>query len=184
MTISGLKVARARFAFPIVAALAMCAASGAWAQQKQKVSFSAPAASTKYTQQHAIDVGDAPGHQVRVFELQRTYGKDGPMIEGVRVKESWTRGMTDFTDLNGPGVSYTTYNMDNGDKIYSRGTFEAHRIAGSEGKYTLKNIGAGTITGGTGKFQAIRGVARSENLADPKAGVNESKGEIEYWMEK
>jgi hypothetical protein len=184
MTTTQLQIPRLRSAALVSAVLALCATPGAWAQEKQKVLFNVPAESTKYTQQHAIDVGDAPGHQVRVFELQRTFGKDAPMIGGVRVKESWTRGTTDFTDLNGPGTSYTTYVMENGDKIYSRGTFEAHRIATSDGKYALKNLGAGTITGGTGKFQGIRGVARSENFADPKAGTNESKGELEYWMEK
>ena len=184
MTSSNLQVARLSSAILMAGAFAVCATPGAWAQDKQKALFNTPAANTKYTQQHAIDVGDAPGHQVRVFELQRTYGNDAPMIGGLRVKESWTRGMTDFTDLNGPGVSYTTYVMDNGDKIYSRGTFEAHRIAGADGKFTLKNLGAATITGGTGKLQGIRGMARTENFADPKAGINESKGEIEYWMEK
>ena len=34
------------------------------AQQKRKMSWEAPAADTKYTQQLALDVGDIPGHQV------------------------------------------------------------------------------------------------------------------------
>ena len=33
----------------------------ALAQQKQKVTYKAAAANTKYTQQHTIDVGDTPG---------------------------------------------------------------------------------------------------------------------------
>jgi hypothetical protein len=70
--------------------------------------------------------------------------------------------------------------MDNGDKIYSRGSFTAHAMG--EGK--LKNISTANLTGGTGKFANIRGVVRSETTADPKAGVNQTRGEMEYWMEK
>jgi hypothetical protein len=164
----------------IAAALALGAAPCAWAQQKQRVSFNVPATSTKYIQQHTIDVGDVPGHQVRIFELQRTFGADAPMIEGVRVKELWTRGITDFTELNGLGTSYNVYVMENGDKIYSRGSFLAHAMG--EGK--LRNISTATVTGGTGKFASIRGSVRGETNADPKAGVNQTRGEMEYWLDK
>ena len=164
---------------PLLSAVALCAAFGAFAE-KQKVTFDVPAASTKYTQQHTIDVGDAPGHQVRVFELRREYGKDAPMIEGVRIKETWTRGHTDFTDLNGLGTAYTVYVMDNGDKVFTRTSFIANSMGGGE----LRNMGASTITGGTGKFQNIRGIVRSETRSNPSAGMNSTKGEIEYWMEK
>ena len=163
----------------LFSALALCAAFGA-AAQKQKVPFDVPATSTKYTQQHAIDVGDMPGHQVRVFELQRQYGKDAPMIEGVRIKETWTRGHTDFTDLNGLGTAYTVYVMDNGDKMFTRASFIANSVGGGE----LKNMGAATITGGTGKLHNIRGLVRSETRSNPSAGMNSTKGEIEYWIEK
>jgi uncharacterized protein HemX len=81
----------------IAAALALGAAPCAWAQQKQKVLVQRSRRQHQVPQQHAIDVGDAPGHQVRVFELQRIFGADAPAIEGVKVKELLTRGMTDFT---------------------------------------------------------------------------------------
>jgi len=48
-------------------------AGAALAQEKQHVSFKAPAENSKYTQTSIIDVGDMPGHQVRVFEIHRTY---------------------------------------------------------------------------------------------------------------
>jgi hypothetical protein len=65
------------------------------AQQTQRVSFKTPAANTKYTQQHFVDVGDVPGHQVRVFEIHRTFPNDPPVINGVKLKEQWTRGTSD-----------------------------------------------------------------------------------------
>lgn len=156
----------------------------AWAQQKQKVSFDAPATGNKYTQQHTIDVGDAPGHQIRIFELQRTYGSDAPTIEGVHVKEAWIRGTTDYTELNGLGTAYVTYVMGNGDRIYGRASYVAHSVAAANGKNAQKNLTAVTVTGGTGKFLGIRGIVRAETLANPVTEMNQNKSEMEYWMEK
>jgi hypothetical protein len=45
------------------------AAPQAWSQQKYSVSYSVSSAASRYTEEHVIDVGDIPGHQVRVFEL-------------------------------------------------------------------------------------------------------------------
>jgi len=39
------------------------------AQEKQKFLFKQPPGISKYDEQHAVDVGDVPGHQVRVFPL-------------------------------------------------------------------------------------------------------------------
>ena len=100
------------------------------------------------------------------------------------MKELWTRGSTDFTALNGLGTSYNVYVMENGDKIYSRANFLAHATPSADGKASLRNMSTAIITGGTGKYQGIRGVVRSETNADPKKGFNETKGEMEYWMEK
>jgi hypothetical protein len=50
-------------AFAAVAAVGLAfvlPTQGALAQEKQRVSFKVSAANTKYTQQHAIDVGDVP----------------------------------------------------------------------------------------------------------------------------
>jgi hypothetical protein len=74
------------------------------AQQKQRVSFKTSAENTKYTQQHALDVGDMPGHQVRIYELHRTFPNNPPTINGVALKEQWTRAVSDYTDNNGPGT--------------------------------------------------------------------------------
>jgi hypothetical protein len=156
-------------------------ASAALAQEKSKVSYETPAANTKYTQDHAIDVGDGPGHQVRIFEIHRTYA-DGPVIAGVRLKENWTRGLSDFRDLNGPAQFYSVYVMENGDRIFAQGALTAHKAASADGKAALKNLSFQTITGGTGKFANVRGNIRSEVAANPATGYNANKTEIEYWM--
>jgi hypothetical protein len=40
----------------------------AWSQQKYSLSYTAPPAASRYTEEHVIDVGDVPGHQVRAFD--------------------------------------------------------------------------------------------------------------------
>ena len=154
--------------------------TGAYAQQKQKVSYKTPAEGTKYTQQHAIDVGDVPGHQIRIYELHRTFPSAAPVINDIKVKEIWSRNTSDYVDGNGPGTFYSEYTLQNGDKLFSRGTVLTQKTG--EGK--LSSMSAGTVIGGTGKFAGIHGVVRSSTTADPKAGFNDGTAEIEYWFEK
>src|SRR5262249_40545238 len=47
--------------------------SPASAQERCAMSWETPASNTTYTQQQVIDVGDVPGHQIRIFELKRTF---------------------------------------------------------------------------------------------------------------
>ena len=150
------------------------------AQQKQRVTFKLAQENSKYTQQHVIDVGDVPGHQVRVFEIYRTYPNNAPMINGLKLKETWNRGLSDYIDGNGPNFGYSVFVVENGDKFFIRTT----TLAQSPGSGKLTTAGAGPITGGTGKLAGIQGMVRTSGTADPKAGVVETQYEIEYWLEK
>ena len=94
-------------------------------QEKQRVSFKISAENTKYTQQHSIEVGDVSGHYVRVYEIQRTFPNNAPLINGVALKEQWNRAISDYTDNNGPGTTYGTYVLENGDKFFSRAALVA-----------------------------------------------------------
>ena len=47
-------------------------------------------------------------------------------------------------------------------------------VAQSLGGGQISTSSAGTITGGTGKFVGIAGIARTTGTADPKAGVNDN----------
>jgi hypothetical protein len=152
------------------------------AQQAQIVNL--PTVSTKYTRQHSIEVGDVPNHQIRIFEFQRVYGADGPALSGVHIKDSWTHGISDYADSTGSGSVYATHTMENGDRIYAHGSIVTHGVPNAGGKKTLSTLAVLTITGGTGKFLGIRGVVRTETTADLAAGINQGKGEMEYWMEK
>ena len=172
-----------RTAMMLVVGCVACMASAAWAQEKFKVIYDSPAAITKYTQQHAIDLGDAPGHQMRLFEIQRTYA-DGPVINGVRLKEAWTRGLSDYQDLNGSAQIHTTYVMENGDRMYLKGSLTNQSSASNDGKTTSRNLVSLNIVGGTGKFANVRGISRSEGVSNQVTGYNINKTELEYWVVK
>src|SRR5262249_60547098 len=73
---------RPAFALGAIAVLGSALAisvSDSLAQQMQRVSYKSPVENAKYTQQHVIDVGDAPGHQVRVYEIHRTFPNNAPI---------------------------------------------------------------------------------------------------------
>src|SRR2546427_1258351 len=108
-------------------------ASDAWAQEKQKYSFEAPPGVQKYTQQHAIDVGDVLGHQVRIYELQTKYTAEAPAYDGVKVVEVWTRGASDYTNGSGHFHTYAVNLMANGDKIFSHTEGLTHTVVNADG---------------------------------------------------
>ena len=158
--------------------------SDAWAQHKQKVSFKTLAANTTVIRQHVIDVGDVPGHQVRIFEGRATFPTDAPVFEGVRTAERWVRGFSDYTDLNGRAATYLLLVMENGDKIFARGDGVSQSTLNPDGSRKATGTLVYALTGGTGKFLGIRGVIRETTSFDPKAGLVDVHSEGEYWLDK
>jgi hypothetical protein len=154
-------------------------APAAMAVEKQHVSYNTPAIHTTYIQQHIIDIGDIPGHQARLFEIQRTYGDDAPLINGSKLKEQWTRGMSDYIDNNGPAIIYNVWVLENGDRFFVRTSL----VAQSSGDGKLVNMTSGVITGGTGSLARIHGIISSHGPSEPKAGINANQTDIDYWME-
>jgi hypothetical protein len=165
-------------------ALGIGISADAGAQSRTKVVYQVSAAETKYTQQHSIPVGDMPGHEIRIYEIQRTL-KDGPMIEGVRLKEVWSRGYSNYVEMNGPSQVYVIYVMENGDKMFGHADLVSQSTEKNpDGSFKSTATVTGTLTGGTGKFMGIRGLTRTKVVADVKAGTNSQQSEIEYWMAK
>ena len=171
-------------ALAVAAGLTALGPTEGWAQERQKIAWRAPEANAKFTQQLAIEVGDVPGHQVRVYELHRTFPSNPPMFDGVKVVEMWTRASTDFIDGNGRGGGYAVWVLENGDKIFSQFDATAHTTANPDGSKRTVGTQVYRLSGGTGKFAKIRGILRGTALVDLKAGRNEQQAEGEYWMEK
>ena len=155
-------------------------AGDAFAQQTRHVSYKVGAENSKYTQQQFLDVGDIAGHQVRSFEIYRSFPTNAPVFSGMKMKEQWTRGTSDYVDNNGTATTYNVYVLENGDKFFTRGTV----LARSAGPGKLSNVTVAYITGGTGKLAGIQGIVRTTGTAEPKAGVNETQVEIEYSIGK
>jgi hypothetical protein len=149
--------------------------------QPQRLTIKVEQANARYTQQHTIDVGDVPGHQVRVFEVRRTYPSNPPVVNGMKIVESWTRGISDYTNNSGPSVVYHVYVGENGDKFFITSSAIAVQAPGTR-KTTITTVG--TITGGTGEFYGIQGVMRLSASSDLEAGVNESQVELEYFFSR
>jgi hypothetical protein len=164
-----------------VAALACAAvilpAADAFAQQR--LVFRVGAEDAKYIQQHTVDVGDVAGHQVRLFEIHRTYPRNAPVMNGMKIVESWTRGITDYTSNNGEGTVYAIYLLENGDRFFTRGSLIA--MQSPEASH-LKAVTVGPIIGGTGTLAGITGMARTSAAANPKEGMVEAQVDIEYWL--
>ncbi len=146
---------------------------------QQRLVFKVNAENTKYTQQHTIDVGDVSGHQVRLFEIHRTYPSNAPVINGKKMMESWTRGISDYTNNNGEATIYGVYVLENGDKFFTRGSLIAVQTPEAS---NLTATTVGPITGGTGKLSRINGMARTSTTANPTTGLNETQVDIEYWL--
>jgi hypothetical protein len=146
---------------------------------QNRLAFKVAAEDTKYTQQHAIDVGDVSGHQVRLFEIHRTYPSNAPEINGIKIVESWSRGISDYTNNNGEAITYGVYVLGNGDKFFTRGTsvtVQSHESS----NLTVTTVGP--IMGGTGKLARINGMARMSTSANPSTGLNETQVNLEYWL--
>ncbi len=171
--------------YPLLSALVvvMSLAFGtASAQQKEKFSFKAPPGIGKYEEQHAIDVGDVPGHQLRVYSVHTVYTQEAPVYEGIKAKESWLRALSDYTEGSGHATGYTITILENGDKIFADWEGITQTTVSSDGSKATNVNTVNTLSGGTGKFKGIRGVLRGVATTDFKTARGNLEGE--YWFEQ
>jgi hypothetical protein len=171
----------------LVNGLFLLAANSAFGQQRFQIEERPEWSTGKYIQQHAIDVGDVPGHKVRILELQYIYNDQSKLaVSGVKVKEAWSRGYSDYTEGKGRSWGYSVWLMSDGSKIfleYSGTTLATPTAGGSvRGSYH----GVSRLMGGTGKFSRIRGsiIEANDFDNDPKNGYNRSESKGEYWFEE
>jgi hypothetical protein len=184
MNFASYKPARSWFAVGATVGLTLSGMSNGLAQDKQKYFFEAPPGVAKYTQQHTIDVGDVPGHQIRIYELTSKFSADAPVYDGVKVVEAWTRASSDYTNGTGRASGYGVSLLANGDKIFSVADIISQTKVSPDGsrKTTFTNVSR--LVGGTGKFKAIRGTLTTSGTTDFKTGTSNTVTEGEYWMEK
>lgn len=170
----------------VATVLVILSVGNGWAQEKYRYDLSALPQSSRYVQQHVIDVGDVPGHQVRILELQRTYTKDNPVVMGTKVVESWNRGFSDYVNGVGPATGYGVWLLEDGNKIFLQYIGTSYTEVTPTGSRRGTYHGTTRLVGGTGRFAAIRGVVTDtvEFDTDPKSGYNRPVSQGEYWFEK
>src|SRR6185369_16304366 len=115
---------------------------------------------------HVIDVGDVPGHQVRILELHRTFPDDKPNCEGLKRVESWNRSYSDYTDRNGHVWGYLIVVLENGDKVFGELDGTSQTIVQPDGSKKSTTTEVTRYTGGTGKYQGIRGIQLGTTVFD------------------
>ena len=181
-----MKMRRALIGLLLVSGVTTQMIDDAWPQERQKFRFvSKPGTSaSKFTQSHVIDVGDVPGHQLRIFEFQTMYTGEAPAIDGVKVKERLLRGVSDLTEGSGTANAYGITVLENGDKIFSRDAMQSHTTLAPDGSRMLSSRTVSTLTGGTGRFKGIRGTLLSSSETDLRTGLTDRVTEGEYWIEK
>ena len=173
------------FVIGVSATLTVFGSAEAPGQEKCKMSWVVPAANTEYTVQHTIEVGDVPGHLVRILEVHRTFPDDAqPNCEGLKLVEQWLRGYSDYIDLNGPGWGYAVTLLENGDKIFAEWSGTSQTVVAPDGSKKSTFTGVTTWTGGTGKYQGVRGIQWDSTVYDPEKNLNETRAEAEYWFVK
>jgi hypothetical protein len=151
------------------------------AQQKREFLYKAPPGISKYEEQHAIDVGDVSGHQVRVYSVHTVYTQEAPVYEGVKARESWLRALSDYTDGSGHASGYIVTLLESGEKVFGRWEGITQTKVNAEGAKTTKVNTVTTFTGGTGKFKGIRGTVRGVATTDFRTASGTTEGE--YWFE-
>jgi hypothetical protein len=146
----------------LIGATALGAASQAWAQQKYTIPHT-PEGPNEYLQEHAIDVGDESGHQVRIYQIRMEYPQRDFAFAGVTVKERVMTDMTDFVNQSGPFIGYSIYTLEDGNKVFSRFTGTTQTDSAGGRKFVFVE----NFVGGTGKFKGMRGQLRGSGERAP-----------------
>ena len=154
------------------------------AQERQKVRLDVSAAQNKYTYQHVLDVGDLPGHQVRMYEIQRIFGDKGPVYRGVRVVEEQIRGQSDMT-------SGTVSRGGTASQYWRMGTrfspVHGHDLDGRRRRRGEADDVQRYLRWRNWRVQSDTGTNRTRSvirLKDGQVQSNQQDGEGEYWFEK
>ena len=184
MKAKSVRRSRTFFALGVGAALSAFGSAEASGQEKCKISWEVPAADATFTGQHAFDVGDVPGHQVRIFEVRRTIADEPAELRGAEAGRAMVARLLGLRRAQRPGLGL------HGDAARERrqdlrGVLSAiQTTVNPDGSQKTEATTVHKWTGGTGKYQGVRGIQRESTVFDPDTNFNETRAEAEYWFEK
>jgi hypothetical protein len=152
--------------------------------ERHPLAYSLDADSTRYARQYRIEVGDVSRHELRVFDLTREFTRAAPVLDGVRVTRAQERGVADLVDQDGSESAYIIYVLEDGNRVFGRynGTVQTRRWPDGSRHHDVR--GTIELTGGTGRFQAIRGTVTTWQALDPGADSSQGAAQGEYWFER
>jgi hypothetical protein len=175
----------ARFSLqPAAAGLLAFATAQASGPERHPLAYALDASTARPLRQYRVEVGDVPRHELRVFDLTRRFTRGAPVIDGVRVTESQERGVADLVDQDGSERAYVIYVLEDGNRVFGRyeGTVRTRRWPDGSRHYDVR--GTIELTGGTGRFAAIRGRVTVWQAHDPGADSSQGAAQGEYWFER
>ena len=159
--------------------LALLSGPQVFAQQRYTITQS-PNATSQFTQEHVIEVGDVPGHKLRVYEVRNEYPQNDLAFGGVAVKEMLSHGVSDSVNGSGSFTAYNVFTLVDGNKVFVRltGTTQSDGAGGN------RSIAVENFVGGTGKFKGMRGQMRTTLQRAPGADTLNVQVSGEYWIEE
>ncbi len=166
--------------FKLFMGLALLSSASGWAADPQRYPIPDVESKSKYLEEHAIDVEDALGHQARIYRLRYEYPNRDLKFLNVPVKESYTTGMSDYTNGSGGFKTYTVYVMEDGNKVYAHGTGDTHASPDGGRSFSFTN----NFSGGTGPFKGMRGQVRGSGSRAAGASTLSQEATGEYWIEE
>jgi hypothetical protein len=90
---------------------------------------------------------------------------------------------TTSTATAAPGVIGSPF-LENGDKIFGEFSGASQTVVAADGSKKSTFSGVVVYTGGTGKYQGIRGLQRESSQFDPEKNFSQAQADAEYWLEK
>jgi hypothetical protein len=166
------------------AAALLFGAAQAAEPERHPLAYGLDGGATRYVRQYRVEVGDVPRHELRVFDLTRKFTHGTPVIDGVRLTETQERGIADLVDQDGRENAYVIYVLEDGNRVFGRysGTVRTRRWPDGSRHYDVR--GTIELTGGTGRFESIRGSVTVWQALDPGADSSQGAARGEYWFER
>jgi hypothetical protein len=139
-----------------------------------------PNATSRFTKEHIIEVGDVPGHKLRVYEVRNEYPQRDFALAGVEVKELVSDGISDHVNGSGSFSAYNVLTLVDGNKVFVHVTGTTQSDSGGGSRSTSVE----NLVGGTGKFKGIRGQMRNALRRAPGSNALTVEVNGEYWIEE
>jgi hypothetical protein len=158
--------------------------AGAAEPARQPLSYDAAAAQTAVVKRYEIEAGDVPRHVLRLLDVRRVFRRRPPVFDGVAATEMRERGTADLVDQSGTESAYVTYLLEDGNRVFGRYSGTLRSARWPDGSWHHEVQGRIELTGGTGRFERLRGQVQVGYVLDPGAESSQGESAGEYWFER